>query len=294
MIAEIGRPLMDTEVDVVGSFSAEEAAPIGSGAGRRIDLTKYRNITSLPTNRLIPRASILILQQQQSNPANQREQLQHYRTNLKIDIEQGAGDNESVSTKGTAASWPEYDPHQVVAQMDAIGSSFVGHQTAAPVPAHSVYEHVDKTIKLSLEPKCLDPLSNAYVSVKNGRGDQKSEMIIVTPSQVAPSHDRELVSVGSRTTSTRRTNTLFSPCFAAEAENKTHATRTEHDNDSVRRDCRVPGRGNGSRQAGPVYREQGERAARKNATGPEEQEQRREQEGAAERRRKTEEEQLHE
>lgn len=193
MIAEIGRPLMDLEVDVVGSVSAETAA-VGSGAGRRIDLTKYRNITSLPTNRLIPRASILILQQQQSNSASQREQLQHYRTNLKIDIEQGAAENESLSTKGTAASWPEYDPNRVVAQMDVSGSAFVG-QTSAPVPAHSVYEHVDKTIKLSLEPKCLDPLSNAYVSVKNGRGDQKSEMIIVTPSQVAPSHDRELVSV---------------------------------------------------------------------------------------------------
>lgn len=54
------------------------------------------------------------------------------------------------------------------------------------------YEQVDKSIKLSLETKgALDPLANAYVSVKN----QKPEMIIVTPSTVTQNHhDREMVS----------------------------------------------------------------------------------------------------
>lgn len=56
--------------------------------------------------------------------------------------------------------------------------------------AMSSYEHVDKTIKLSLEPKCLlDPLAN--LSMKNGRGDQKSEMIIT---QTYRESDREMVS----------------------------------------------------------------------------------------------------
>lgn len=164
-MAGIGRPLIDGHVSQEGA----------------IDFSKYRNITSLPTTRLIPRASILILQQQQ------------YRTNLKIDIEHGADHHEKVATGGTMGG---YEKLSTASGLSAIGSASAGLPRAEMMQSSS-YEHVDKSIKLSLEPRgggSLDPLANAYVSVKNGRGDQKSEMIIVTPSSVAQSHDREMVS----------------------------------------------------------------------------------------------------
>lgn len=190
MIAEIGRPLRDSE-----------------GAGLGVDLTKYRNIISLPTNRLIPRASLLILQQQQSSTSTTQQQQQQYRTNVKIDIEQGAYNDSLLAASNTAA---KVSPGSGVYEQMSLVTGATGQGSTNSVSCVSagsrsdggiavthgpIFEHVDKSIKLSLEPKCLDPLGNAYVSVKNGRGDQKSEMIIVTPSLVAQSGDRVLVSV---------------------------------------------------------------------------------------------------
>lgn len=180
----------------------------GHVAAGTIDLTKYRNITSLPTTRLIPRASILILQQQQ-------QQQQHYRTNLKIDIEHDSsteshekGHQNSNAISSSSSVGNVVGGYEKLASVGGLGLSATSAASASSggvsrlemgqaAAAASAYEHVDKSIKLSLEPKNhLDPLANAYVSVKNGRGDQKSEMIIVTPSAVAQSHDRgsEMVS----------------------------------------------------------------------------------------------------
>lgn len=193
-MAGIGRPLMD------------DSDHVSAGT---LDFSKFRNITSLPTTRLIPRASILTLQQQQQSLQ------QHYRTNLKIDIEHGAsgqndhhqeGHHNSHSTSNSSSGL--VGGYEKLSSLSGNGgvsllSSVIGggNGTSSSVGVSrldltsSAYEHVDKSIKLSLEPKNnLDPLANAYVSVKNGRGDQKSEMIIVTPSNVAQGHgDREMV-----------------------------------------------------------------------------------------------------
>lgn len=177
-MAGIGRPLMDGHV-----------------SEGTIDLTKYRNITSLPTTRLIPRASILILQQQQ----------QHYRTNFKIDIEHGAAEQErnGIGGGGAGTTMGAYEKLSSVSSYIGAGSASAGTGAGGGSRSDvtpSSYEHVDKSIKLSLEPKggALDPLANAYMSVKNGRGDQKSEMIIVTPTTVTQS-DREMVSSNKQT-----------------------------------------------------------------------------------------------
>lgn len=157
----------------------------------RIDLTKFRNITSLPTTRLIPRASLLIPQQQAQHLQ------QNYRTNLKIDFEHGAADHEkngNGSSSGNSVTVGGYEKLSTASGLSGAGGALSGGGSRE-VPSVT-YEQVDKSIKMSLEPKTsLDSLTNAYGSLKNGRGDQKSEMIIVTPSLVAQSHDREMVSV---------------------------------------------------------------------------------------------------
>lgn len=206
----IGRPLIDGHVVSDGTM---------------IDFSKFRNIASLPTTRLIPRASILILQQQpqqfqqqQQSMQNLKEQQQQqqqpqYRTNLKIDFDHGASaDNHhhhhhaergittncNISNIG-GTSGGGYDKLSSIGPGNVGPVSSVGGSSRSDTVTSAGYEQVDKSLKLSLEPKVgpLDPLANAYMSMKNGRGDSKSDMIIVAPSTVSQSavgHDREMVS----------------------------------------------------------------------------------------------------